>query len=621
MANHLRPFTITTPYTSPPHLLLLRQQPPRTKRTEWTRLSVRASSSYLDMWKKATERERNTIHFNKIAAASDGGVVEDLEKKNQEFQKLLEVSTEERDRIQRLQVIDRASAAIAAARALLKDANSNSVRSDSGTLNKNESDSRKKNESVFMPDSGTQNETLFVPESGTQNGTLSVPKSGTQNGTLFVPEPETQNGTFSVPKSETQNGTLSVPKSETQNGTLSVPKSETQKDGIPGPDFWSWTPPSDDNVPSNDANGLQLDPKSSANPTLSNPVLEKERSSQSLSIPFESVLTQSKHFPKLPPLQSSLEVETAASSVESPSLEEEQKRDALSSDYAAEVVRALDTDISPIGVNPDGTRWWRETGIEQRPDGVICRWTVIRGVSADKALEWQDKFWEASDELGYKELGSEKSGRDAEGNVWREFWRESMRQENGLMHFEKTADKWGSNGRGDEWHEKWFEHYDASGQAEKWAHKWCSIDPNTPLDAGHAHIWHERWGETYDGYGASIKYTDKWAERSGDGGWEKWGDKWDENFDQNGHGVKQGETWWEGKYGERWNRTWGEQHNGSGWIHKYGKSSSGEHWDTHQMQDTWYERFPHFGFFHCFENSVQLREVQKPSERQEPETV
>lgn len=65
-------------------------------------------------------------------------------------------------------------------------------------------------------------------------------------------------------------------------------------------------------------------------------------------------------------------------------------------------------------------------------------------------------------------------------------------QENGLMHFEKTADKWGKNGNGDEWHEKWWEHYDASGQAEKWADKWCSIDPNTPLEAGHAHVWHER---------------------------------------------------------------------------------------------------------------------------------
>jgi hypothetical protein len=88
----------------------------------------------------------------------------------------------------------------------------------------------------------------------------------------------------------------------------------------------------------------------------------------------------------------------------------------------------MNTKSSPVGVNVDGTRWWRETGIEQRPDGVICRWTLIRGVSADKALEWQEKFWEASDEFGYKELGSEKSGRDANGNVWREFWRESMRQ-------------------------------------------------------------------------------------------------------------------------------------------------------------------------------------------------
>lgn len=127
----------------------------------------------------------------------------------------------------------------------------------------------------------------------------------------------------------------------------------------------------------------------------------------------------------------------------------------------------------------------------------------------------------------------------------------------------------------------------------------------------------DRWGEKYDAQGGSIKYTDKWAERSEGDGWTKWGDKWDENFDPNGHGVKQGETWWEGKYGERWNRTWGEGHNGSGWVHKYGKSSSGEHWDTHEPQDTWYERYPHYGFYHCFENSVPLREVKKPSERTE----
>lgn len=111
-----------------------------------------------------------------------------------------------------------------------------------------------------------------------------------------------------------------------------------------------------------------------------------------------------------------------------------------------------------------------------------------------------------------------------------------------------------------------------------------------------------------------MKYTDKWAERFEGDGWTKWGDKWDENFDPNGHGVKQGETWWQGKHGERWKRTWGEGHNGSGWVHKYGRSSSGEHWDTHAREDTWYERYPHYGFMHCFDNSVQLRQVQKPTE-------
>lgn len=51
----------------------------------------------------------------------------------------------------------------------------------------------------------------------------------------------------------------------------------------------------------------------------------------------------------------------------------------------------------------------------------------------------------------------------------------------GLVHLEKTADKWGKNKQGDEWQEQWWEHYGASGKGDKWAHKWCSIDPNTPL--------------------------------------------------------------------------------------------------------------------------------------------
>ena len=62
----------------------------------------------------------------------------------------------------------------------------------------------------------------------------------------------------------------------------------------------------------------------------------------------------------------------------------------------------------------------------------------------------------------------------------------------GLLHIEENADKWGRNGYGTEWHEKWWEHYDASGHAAKSTKKWCKIDKATPLEPGHAHVWHER---------------------------------------------------------------------------------------------------------------------------------
>ena len=99
---------------------------------------------------------------------------------------------------------------------------------------------------------------------------------------------------------------------------------------------------------------------------------------------------------------------------------------------AAEAARALSEsdDKSTHGIHPGGSMWWKETGVEQRPDGVVCKWTVLRGVSADGAVEWEDKYWEASDRFDHKELGSEKSGRDAAGNVWREYWKESMWQVN-----------------------------------------------------------------------------------------------------------------------------------------------------------------------------------------------
>lgn len=524
------------------------------------RVSDGRDSSYLDMWKKAVDRERDEIEFQKIV--DNSGKISETEetvdpdalaKKSDEFQKILEVSKEERDRVQRMQVIDRAAAAIAAAKALLKDTN----------LRKEEGEG----------------------------------SSGIDNL-----------------KSENKEG-MGDQQEAMKSGNSFVSQSVTSSKATPGPDFWAWTPPEIDRISDDIIDATQAK-MPSPYPTTVKPVMEKERYVDTLSIPFERKFPETN--PPLPPLQSFMEVENVdiSTSLQTPSSQEEHELGVKFSSHAAEAVRALNKvdEASSYGVYPDGSRWWKETGIERRPDGVVCKWTLTRGVSTDQGVEWEEKFWEAADEFQYKELGSEKSGRDATGNVWREYWKESMFQDYGIMNLEKTADKWGKNGKGDEWHEKWWEHYDASGKADKWADKWSCIDPNTPLEAGHAHVWHERWGEKYDGFGSSIKYTDKWAERSEGDGWTKWGDKWDENFNVNGHGVKQGETWWEGKYGERWNRTWGEGHNGSGWVHKYGKSSSGEHWDTHVEQETWYERYPHFGFMHCFDNSVQLREVRKPSE-------
>lgn len=82
------------------------------------------------MWREAVDREKKETGFNKIAQnlpPIDDDTVEGLEKRSHEFQKILEVSKEERDRVQRMQVIDRAAAAIAAARALLQDKKASAI--------------------------------------------------------------------------------------------------------------------------------------------------------------------------------------------------------------------------------------------------------------------------------------------------------------------------------------------------------------------------------------------------------------------------------------------------------------------------------------------------------------
>ena len=58
----------------------------------------------------------------------------------------------------------------------------------------------------------------------------------------------------------------------------------------------------------------------------------------------------------------------------------------------------------------DGTLWWVQSGEEEMSGGKLCRWKLLRGQSADGATEWEEKWWETSDEWNYKELGAEKSG-------------------------------------------------------------------------------------------------------------------------------------------------------------------------------------------------------------------
>uniref|UniRef100_A0A453I145 Uncharacterized protein n=1 Tax=Aegilops tauschii subsp. strangulata TaxID=200361 RepID=A0A453I145_AEGTS len=81
--------------------------------------------SYLDMWKKAVDRERRSAELAYRLQASpppaEAPHQADVERRTARFEEMLRVPREERDRVQRTQVIDRAAAALAAARAVLKE--------------------------------------------------------------------------------------------------------------------------------------------------------------------------------------------------------------------------------------------------------------------------------------------------------------------------------------------------------------------------------------------------------------------------------------------------------------------------------------------------------------------
>lgn len=97
-----------------------------------SRIKASNGESYLDMWKQAVEREKKSQQFERMAenpvdanenveGQGKEETPEELERKSREFENLLAVPPEERDRVQKMQLIDRAAAALAAARALLKE--------------------------------------------------------------------------------------------------------------------------------------------------------------------------------------------------------------------------------------------------------------------------------------------------------------------------------------------------------------------------------------------------------------------------------------------------------------------------------------------------------------------
>lgn len=267
-------------------------------------------------------------------------------------------------------------------------------------------------------------------------------------------------------------------------------------------------------------------------------------------------------------------------------------------------INLLDGNSKESGINEDGSTWYRESGEDIGDNGYRCRWTRMGGQSKDGSSDWTETWWEKSDWTGYKELGAEKCGKNAEGDSWWETWQEVLYQDewSNLARIERSAKKQAKSGTENAgWSETWWEMYDAKGSTEKGAYKCGRLDEQS---------WWEKWGENYDGRGYVLKWTDKWAETELG---TKWGDKWEEKFFA-GIGSRQGETWRVSPTGQRWSRTWGEEHFGNGKVHKYGKSTTGESWDIVVDEETYYEAEPHYGWADVVGDSSQLLSIE-PRER------
>ena len=63
-------------------------------------------------------------------------------------------------------------------------------------------------------------------------------------------------------------------------------------------------------------------------------------------------------------------------------------------------------------------------------------------------VEWEERWWEASDWGGMREMGAEKSGCGIDGSAWRETWREAIAYDEatGEPLVERSAHKWAHTG-------------------------------------------------------------------------------------------------------------------------------------------------------------------------------
>ncbi|KAJ0086053.1 hypothetical protein Patl1_09419 [Pistacia atlantica] len=287
-------------------------------------------------------------------------------------------------------------------------------------------------------------------------------------------------------------------------------------------------------------------------------------------------------------------------------------------------ISLLNENVNESGTNEDGSTWYRESGEDLGENGYRCRWTRMGGQSHDSSSEWKETWWEKSDWTGYKELGVEKSGRNAEGDSWWETWQEVLHQDewSNLARIERSAQKQAKSGTENAgWYEKWWEKYDAKGWTEKGAHKYGRLNEQS---------WWEKWGEHYDGRGSVLKWTDKWAETELG---TKWGDKWEEKFFA-GIGSRQGETWHVSPSGERMSHPFllstciccfddisyvGQEHGErnileTGKFTNMAKAQPGESWDIVVDEETYYEAEPHYGWADVVGDSSQLLSIT-PRER------